>query len=147
LQGREITAVGGTANSKASFATDGKTETYWQGAGKEGELILDLGKISDVFYVNSAFGYFDIESQREVYYRHGYDFEYFTSVDGKNWTSFGEGRKISTIAINQQYPGENKPAMARYVKLKIYSSGDDILGVLRFKVVDLAPVYGRAVRY
>ena len=145
--GKEITAVGGAANSKASFATDGKTETYWQGAGKEGELILDLGKISDVFYVNSAFGYFDNKTKREVYYRHGYDFEYFVSVDGKNWTSYGEGRKFSTIAINQQYMSGYKPAWARYVKLKIYSSGDDALGVLRFKVVDLEPVYGRAVRY
>ena len=145
--GKRITAVGSAANSKASYAIDGKTETYWQGAGKEGELILDLGKVSDVFYVNSAFGYIDAKTKREVYYRHGYDFEYFISVDGENWTSYGEGRKTSTIAINQQYMPGHQPVYARYVKLKIYSSGDDALGVLRFKVVDLEPVYGRAVKY
>ncbi len=144
--GKEISAIGSAANSKASFAIDGKTETYWQGAGKEGELVLDLGKVSDVYYVNSAFGFIDPETKREVYFRHGYDFEYLISVDGKNWKSFGEGRKFSTIAINQQYMPEYKPAEARYVKLKIYSSGDDPLGVLRFKVVDLQPVYGRLVR-
>ncbi|MBI9063889.1 MAG: hypothetical protein JEZ14_18040 [Marinilabiliaceae bacterium] len=143
--GKEITAIGSAANSKASYATDGKTETYWQGAGKEGELILDLGKISDVYYVNSAFGYIDPKTKREVYCKHGYDFEYFTSVDGKNWTLFGEGRKVSTIAINQQYMPEHKPTEVRYVKLKIYSSGNNPLGILRFKVVDLKPVYGRLI--
>ncbi|MBI9063888.1 MAG: discoidin domain-containing protein [Marinilabiliaceae bacterium] len=143
--GKAITAVGSAANSKASFATDGRTETYWQGAGKTGELILDMGKVSDVYYVNSAFGYIDAKTMREVYFKHGYDFEYFISVDGKNWKTFGEGRKISTLAINQQYMAEYKPVEARYVKLKIYSSGDDVLGVLRFKVVDLEPVYGRRV--
>ncbi len=144
--GKHITAIGSAANSKASFATDGKTETYWQGAGKEGELILDLGKISDVYYVNSAFGYIDTKTQREVYCKRGYDFEYFTSLDGENWTSYGEGRKISTIAINQQYMPEYKPAEARYVKLKVYSSGDDPLSVLRFKVADQRPIYGGLVR-
>ena len=142
LVGREITEVGGAVNSKASFATDGRTETYWQGAGKEGELIVDMGKVADVYYVNAAFGYIDAKTKREVYFKHGYDFEYFTSIDGKNWTSFGEGRKISTLAINQQYMPEYKPVDARYVKLKIYSSGDDSLGVLRFKVVDEKPVDG-----
>ncbi|MCT4590434.1 MAG: discoidin domain-containing protein [Carboxylicivirga sp.] len=144
--GKDITAVGSAANSKASYATDGKTETYWQGAGKEGELVLDLGKISDVYYVNSAFGYIDRQSKRETYYRHGYDFEYFISLDGKSWKSYGEGRKISSIAVNQQYMPEHKPAEARYVKLKVYSSGDNPLGVLRFKVVDQQPVYGGLVR-
>jgi hypothetical protein len=142
LVGKDITAVGSAANSKASFATDGRTETYWQGVGKEGELIVDMGKVSDVYYVNAAFGYIDTKTKREVYFKHGYDFEYFVSKDGKNWKTFGEGRKISTLAINQQYMPEHKPAEARYVKLKIYSSGSDPLGVLRFKVVDQKPVDG-----
>ncbi len=143
--GKEITAVGSAANSKASFATDGKTETYWQGAGKEGELTVDMGKVSDVYYVNSAFGYIDAKTRREVYFKHGYDFEYLISKDGKNWKTFGEGRKVSTLAINQQYMPEHKPVEARFVKLKIHSSGTDPLSVLRFKVVDLEPVYGRRI--
>lgn len=144
--GRKITAEGSAANSKASYTTDGKTETFWQGAGKEGALILDLGKISDIHYVNSAFGYIDAVTKREVYCRYGYDFEYFTSLDGENWTSYGEGRKISTIAINQQYNKDYKPVEARYVKLKVYSSGKHPLNVLRFKVVDQQPIYGGLVR-
>ena len=104
-----------------------------------------MGKVSDIYYVNAAFGYIDAKSKREVYFKHGYDFEYFTSVDGKNWKTFGEGRKISTLAINQQYMPEYKPAVARYVKLKVYSSGNDPLGVLRFKVIDVQPVYGRRI--
>ncbi len=143
--GKEITAIGSAGNSKASFATDGRTETYWQGAGKEGELIVDMGKVSDVYYVSSAFGYIDAKTKREVYFKHGYDFEYLISKDGKNWRTFGEGRKISTLAINQQYMPEQEPVEARYVKLKIHSSGDDPLGVLRLKVVDLEPVYGRRI--
>ncbi|NKI27508.1 hypothetical protein HCG49_13140 [Arenibacter sp. 6A1] len=140
--GRPITAVGGASNYKASFATDGKTETYWRGEGNEGELILDLERVSDVYYVNSAFGYFDPETRREVYFRNGYEFEYFYSEDGNNWFSYGDGKKVSELAINQQYMPEGKPAKARYIKLKIYSSGDHPLGVLRFKVVDQKPVYG-----
>lgn len=139
---KKISAVGSAANSKASYATDGKTETYWRGEGKEGELILDLGKVADVYYVNSAFGYFDPETRREVYFKKGYDFEYFISVDGERWVSYGEGRKITTLAINQQYMPDFKPAKARFVKLKMYSSGENSLGVLRFKVVDQQPVYG-----
>ncbi|MFB9272843.1 MULTISPECIES: discoidin domain-containing protein [Flavobacteriaceae] len=140
--GKKITAVGSTANSRASFTTDGKTETYWRGEGKEGELILDLGKTSDVYYVNSAFGYIQPKTKEEVYFRHGYEFEYFTSTDGENWTTYGEGKKVSTLAINQQYGEDQKPVEARYVKLKVYSSGEHQLGVLRFKVVDQQPVYG-----
>jgi len=140
--GRKIMAVGSIANSRASFATDGKTETYWKGEGKEGALILDLGNVSDVYYVNAAFGYIEAKSKKEVYYKNGYEFEYFTSMDGKNWTSYGDGRKISTLAINQQYMAEFKPVEARYVKLKIYNSGKHHLGVLRFKVVDQEPIYG-----
>jgi len=141
--GRKITAVGSIANSRASFATDGKTETYWKGQGKEGTLILDLGNVSDVYYVNSAFGYIEANSKKEVYYKNGYEFEYFTSMDGEKWTSYGEGRKVSTLAINQQYMAEYKPVEARYVKLKVYNSGKHQLGVLRFKVVDQEPIYGR----
>jgi len=140
--GRKIMAVGSIANSRASFATDGKTETYWKGEGKEGALILDLGNVSDVYYVNAAFGYIEAKSKKEVYYKNGYEFEYFTSMDGKNWTSYGDGRKISTLAINQQYMAEFKPVEARYVKLKVYNSGKHDLGVLRFKVVDQEPIYG-----
>lgn len=140
--GKKISAAGSAANSKASYATDGKTETYWRGEGKEGELILDLGKVADVYYVNSAFGYFDPETRREVYFKKGYDFEYFISEDGERWVSYGEGRKITTMAINQQYMPDFKPAKARFVKLKVYSSGENSLGVLRFKVVDQQPVYG-----
>lgn len=140
--GKNITAIGGASNYKASFATDGKTETYWRGEGKEGELILDLGKVSDVYYVNSAFGFIEPNTKREVYFRSGYEFEYFYSEDGNNWSSYGDGKKVSELAINQQYMPEGKPAKARYIKLKIYSSGDHPLGVLRFKVVDQKPVYG-----
>ncbi|TDU39811.1 F5/8 type C domain-containing protein [Gelidibacter sediminis] len=140
--GRNIIAVGSAINSKASFATDGKTETYWRGKGKEGELVLDLGKVSDIYYVNSAFGYIEQGTKKEVYFKNGYEFEYFTSMDGIKWTSYGEGKKVSTLAINQQYGEDQKPVEARYVKLKVHSSGDHQLGVLRFKVVDQEPVYG-----
>jgi hypothetical protein len=143
--GKTITAIGGAGNSKASYATDGRTETFWQGVGKEGELIIDMGNVADIYFVSAAFGCIDAKTNREMYYKYGYDFEYMTSKDGKNWETFGEGRKISTIAINQQYMPEYKPAAARYIKLKIYSSGNHSLGVLRFKVMDRLPVEGQRV--
>ncbi|GAB3655129.1 hypothetical protein GCM10028791_26170 [Echinicola sediminis] len=146
IVGKKIKAQGTAANYKASFATDGKTATYWKAEGRQGELVVDLGKTADVYSIIAAFGEIDQVTQREVYHRKGYVFEYLTSIDGKEWKSYGDGKKTSTIAVNQQYKEGFKPEAARYVKLKVHDIGDHAsLGVLRLKVLDKVPVYGGTV--